>query len=379
MDFLLPRKLTSSTKPISFMSQTQQQIQEQVDGLVYKLKRRQLAGSYKVAIETAQLLMRLITMARWKNTDQLIELIRDAGRQLIAAQPREFASGNIVRRVLSLIRDESLEMEREKPDIDKNTAMMSSMFSLLSTTDTKNQQQHSISDAKERTQDLRSLVIQGIRDLMDEISAVHENIELMSIDLIHDNEVLLTPTPNSQTVLNFLLKARQKRKFTVLVTECFPNHTEDAHKFVKKLADAKIDTVLIPDSTVFAVMSRVGKVIIGARSVFVNGGCVSTSGVAAVTECAKEHRTPVFTVAGLYKLSPTYPFDNDSLIEVGNSGKVIDYSDQDLVGRCEVTNPLMDYIDPENIDIYITNVGGFSPNFIYRIVLDNYKSDDVNL
>ncbi|GMG02825.1 unnamed protein product [[Candida] boidinii] len=103
-------------------------------------------------------------------------------------------------------------------------------------------------------------------------------------------------------------------------------------------------------------MSRVGKVLIGARSVFANGGCVTAAGVATVCECAKEHRTPVFTVAGLYKLSPTYPFDRDNLIEVGNSGKVIPYEDNDLMGKCEVSNPLYDYVIPEHIDIYITNI-----------------------
>jgi len=125
-------------------------------------------------------------------------------------------------------------------------------------------------------------------------------------------------------------------------------------------------------------MSRVGKVLIGARSVFANGGCVTAAGVATVCESAKEHRTPVFAVAGLYKFSPLYPFDRSSLIEVGNSGKVLPYEDSEVVGKCEVTNPLYDYVIPEHIDIYITNIGGFSPNFIYRIVLDNYSSEDVD-
>ena len=166
----------------------------------------------------------------------------------------------------------------------------------------------------------------------------------------------------------------------MLVTENYPNDIKKAHKFVKALVDNKIDTILVPDSTTFAVMSRVGKVIVGSKSVFANGGCMSNSGVANVVECAKEHKTPVFAVAGLYKLSPLYPFSRNDLIEVGNSGQVLNYDDFKLVDNVElVSNQLDDYIPPENIDIYITNIGGFAPSFIYRIVLDNYKTEDNNL
>lgn len=325
--------------------------------------------------------MRVISAARWHHPDQLITQIRQLGKRLENAQPREFSCGNVARRILALIRD---EVDTEN---DSSAPMISSMFSLLSTDDEKKtpktmhekQPQQSNQRTQHRTHDLRSIIIQGIKDLLDEISSVDEGIESMSVDLIHDNEVLLTPTPDSQTVLQFLLKARHKRKFSVLVTECFPNRTQDAHKFAKALSDAKIDTLVIPDSHVFAVMSRVGKVIVGARSVFANGGTVSSAGVAAVCECAKEHKTPVFSVAGLYKLSPTYPFDVENLIEVGNTGKVVKFSNSNLVQHADITNPLFDYIPPEHIDIYITNIGGFAPSFIYRIVLDNYKTEDVDL
>lgn len=308
-------------------------------------------------METCQLLMRVISAARWNNPDHLIEQIRQLGKTLINAQPREFTCGNVIRRILAIIRDEVVESN----DNESNAPMISSMFSLLSTNIEKKEPAPPPPQTNPRihhskNHDLRSIIIQGIRDLIDEISNIDEGIEAMSVDLIHDNEVLLTPTPDSKTVLKFLLKARQKRKFTVLVTECFPNRTSIAHSFAKELSDAKIETVVIPDSHVFAVMSRVGKVIVGARSVFANGGTVSSAGVAAVCECAKEHKTPVFSVAGLYKLSPTYPFDVENLIEVGNSGKVINFSDSNLVQHADITNPLFDYIPPEHIDIYITNM-----------------------
>ncbi|CDR40273.1 CYFA0S04e07030g1_1 [Cyberlindnera fabianii] len=330
----------------------------QVDTFIEKLKRRQISGSYVVALETCQLLMRVISAARWSHPDQLINEIRQLGSRLEKAQPREFSCGNVLRRVLAIIRDEV------ETDNDSNAPMISSMFSLLSTEEEDAKKKKKVSEEQKenpriqhsKSHDLRSIIIQGIKDLIDEISSIDEGIENLALDMIHDNEVLLTPTPDSKTVLKFLLKACAKRKFTVLVTECYPNQTQTAHKFAAALVKANIDTVIIPDSHVFAVMSRVGKVIVGAKSVFANGGTVSSAGVAAVCECAKEHKTPVFSVAGLYKLSPTYPFDVENLIEVGNSGKVIKFSESNLVQHADISNPLFDYVPPDHIDIYITNM-----------------------
>lgn len=345
-----------------------------VDPFVLKLKRHQIEGDKETALAVAQLLMKVISAARWSNPHDLISIVRKTGKVVTEARPKEIITGNIFRRVLALIRD---EIETENAE---STAMMSSMFSLLSTSLNKKKQDTSPIQSKKQTSDFRSIIIHGIRDLVDEINAVNENLETMAWDLIHDNEILLTPTPTSDTVLEFLIKARAKRTFTVLVTENYPNDLERSHKFVKALVDNKIDTTLIPDSTTFAVMSRVGKVIVGSKAVFANGGCMSNSGVANVVECAKEYKTPVFAVAGLYKLSPLYPFGREELIEVGNSGQVLDYSDFKLVDNVEkVANQLDDYIPPENIDIFITNIGGFSPSFIYRIVLDNYKPEDNSL
>lgn len=357
-----------------FAKMTTPEVLSLVDPVVAQLKRRQIHSSMDIALCVAHLLMRVISAARWTNPYDLINVIRQVGVTLNTAKPKEIIPGNIVRRVLALIRDE-IESDAYT-DGSKDTPMISSMFSLLSTQSQASQKNVRL-QLKKQSSDLRSIIIQGIRDLIDEICNVNEGIEAMSVDLIHDNEILLTPTTTSTTVLQFLIKARAKRKFTVLVTENYPNDIEASRKFAKTLALHKIETVLIPDSHTFAVMSRVGKVIIGSNAVFANGGCLTNLGVANVVECAKEHKTPVFAVAGLYKLSPLYPFNRDDLVEVGNSGKVLNYDDDQLIDNVDViTNPLHDYVPPEHIDIYLSNIGGFAPSFIYRTVLDNYKTDD---
>lgn len=373
-------------------SSTSFDINVTIEYFIAKLRRRQIDGPYAMALETLQILKRFISAARWSHVSELIEQIRELANRLEKAQPTAFCCGNVIRRILAVIRDEVEEDMRNNiasTAVTTNTVaepMISSMFNLLQKPENQQlQQQHpqqqklQKSHTKSKT-DFRQVAIQGIKDLIDEITNIDDGIQQIAIDLIHDHEILLTPTPESKTVLKFLIKTRERsnRTFTVLVTEGFPNNTSNAHEFAKKLSLHNIETIIIPDSAVFALMSRVGKVIIGTKAVFVNGGTISsTSGVSSVCECAREFKTPVFAVAGLYKLSPLYPFDVEKFVEFGGSQRVLPMMNPH--NRLDIINPITDYVPPENIDIYITNIGGFAPSFIYRVAWDNYKQVDVHL
>ena len=365
-----------------------------LDTFITKLKRKQIVGSYYIALETLQLLKRFVSAVRWSHVSELIAQLRELGLKLERAQPTAFSCGNIIRRLLAILRDEIEEEAQELAnrnglnDNNRNNnnsstsePLISSMFNLLQKPEEVQPTTKILSSRNKKTKtDYRQIAIQGIKDLIDELTNIDDSIQQIAIDLIHDHELLLTPTPESKTVLKFLIRAREKAKrtFTVLVTEGFPNNTKNAHEFAKKLAQHDIETIVIPDSAVFALMSRVGKVIIGTKTVFVNGGSIaSSSGVSSVCECAREFKTPVFAVAGLYKLSPLYPFNIEKFVEFGGPHEVL--PKMNPAYRLDVVNKATAYVPPENIDIYITNIGGFAPSFIYRIAWDNYKQVDVNL
>ena len=77
------------------------------------LKRRQIRNSRPCAMATAHLLLRVVAKFRWAHIGQLLERIQQVGQRLIEAQPREMVVGNIVRRVLGMIRDEAKEDRAE--------------------------------------------------------------------------------------------------------------------------------------------------------------------------------------------------------------------------------------------------------------------------
>lgn len=239
------------------------------------------------------------------------------------------------------------------------------------------------------SKDIRAEVMEGINEIIDELGQVDDQIAAYALDHIHSNEIILTHT-SSTTVQKFLLKAAAKRRFTVIHAESYPNNHEATHatvsgassndeeilsteSFQKPLIAMGITVILIPDSAVFALMSRVNKVILGTHSVLANGGLVAAAGTRVIARAAKVHQTPVVVVSGVYKLSPVYPFDFDSLIEYGDASKVIGYEDGDLVDQIDVQNPLYDYVPAELVDLYITNLWVLS--FVFTMIIEKSMTD----
>jgi translation initiation factor eIF-2B subunit beta len=279
--------------------------------------------------------------------------------------------------------DPSLPLDRDSPSLRDDRATrppLTSMFSLLSQPEPENSLPStpgSLSPGGRLfshgpTKDIRAEVLEGVKEIIDELGQVDDQIAAYALDHIHSNEIILTHT-SSTTVQKFLLKAAAKRKFTVIHAESYPNNHDAVHAtvsgaaineddnlgleaFQKPLIEHGITVILIPDSAVFALMSRVNKVILGTHSVLANGGLIAAAGTRIIARAAKVHQTPVVVVSGVYKLSPVYPFDFDSLIEYGDPSKVLSYEDGDLVDQIDVQNPIYDYVPAELVDLYITNL-----------------------
>ena len=406
---------------------------------------------------TAYLLRRVVETFNATDVSGLIQQVQQVGHRLLAAQPREMAIGNIIRRVLGLIREEADENREGKtsgyndadtdsrpqpagendsslpeatgavprdlhsnplrqgasdqPSLEprENGALQrpplltahasyaiantgpvaTSMFSLLShpkpnvaspiaTLGSQSPRSHpSFSYTAPAnltaTKDLRAEIVEGIEEILEELNQADDQIAGYSLEYIHSNEIVLTHT-SSITVQRFLLKAAAKRKLTVIHAEAFPNDHEATHatvigqakkewddesrpeSFQKSLTAAGITVILIPDSAVYALMSRVNKVILDTHIVLANGGLVAAAGAKVIAKAASMHRTPVIVLGAVYKLSPVYPFDIDSFMEDGDPGGVVSYDDGGLANKVELQNPLFDYVPPELVSLYITNL-----------------------
>lgn len=472
-------------------------IEGSIELLISLLKRRQIRHSRQCALATIQLLIRVVAADRTRDASKLIDRIREVGRRLVAAQPREMAVGNIVRRVLGVVREVAEQVSASEEGSEGSSAPMSpapgeakrpalptnfSSFNPLSHPSAVPQDLHprprtpgdgaspapmdgsteghsirrpmlptstsyaganppstsllsfldtpligrssggnspfsnsprgpsSLSTSQElppkgstigaaitTSLDIKAEVIDGIKEILDELTNVDSQIAESALDHIHANDTILTYT-SSQTVQRFLAAAARKRKFTVIHAECYPNDHVATHATIlngnptspdgddeaeerwKPLTSMGITVILIPDTAIYALMPRISKVIISPHAVMANGSLLAAAGTSTLCLAANAHRVPVVVLSGVYKLSPVYPFDTDELIEYGDPGKVVGFEEGEFVGgSVEVVNPVMDFVDSETVDLFVMDTGGCAPSFLYRVVGDHYDGRDGDL
>ena len=83
-----------------------EEVNEHINSLVTCLKRGEIRGSYDIAMKTVLVLRKAVGQLRWSTAKELMDFVREAGKSLIDAQPSEDAVGNMVRRILKIIREE---------------------------------------------------------------------------------------------------------------------------------------------------------------------------------------------------------------------------------------------------------------------------------
>jgi len=289
--------------------------------------------------------------------------IHKLGNILTQAQPIELCLGNITRRVLFFIRDslDQLKYKQQK----QTQAPIQSFFS------------PELSKEEVQFKDLKNLVLEEINGLLDELDGLYNNIANQALDHIHSNEIIMT-YGRSNTVVNFFKAAASKRKFHVVIAESAPSYK--GKLTAKELAEAGIDSTLIADSAIFCMMSRVNKVIVGTNAVLANGGLLALSGGRMLAEAAKYYSVPFVVISGMYKLSPVYPSGKDFINDMSSPGNIISFKDVDSIEidsrEVDVLNPVLDYIPPELVSLYLTNYGVHNPSYIYRMLAEYYSLQD---
>lgn len=325
---------------------------------------------------TTNVLSKVLETVKWSTAGEILDKIRQLGHMLTTAHAHELAIGNVVRRVLYIIREEhsnALKVSATAtgtsttgPSSTRTNNLSRSLDTILTPgTDT---------DLSIPITDLKLSVMEGIAELVDEIETLHVNIADQAMEYIHTDEVILT-FGLSLSVEAFLKTAAKKRAFQVIVVESAPLLT--GQTMAHALAASGIHVTVIPDSAVYALMARVNKVVVPAAAVVANGGLIAQSGLQNIALAAKKCSVPVVCVAGLIKLSPLYAHDLDVRSELLAPSSIFNY--EDTVDNLEVLNPAYDYVPPECVMLFITNTGAHPPSYIYRLLAEYYSPQDYQL
>jgi translation initiation factor eIF-2B subunit beta len=209
---------------------------------------------------------------------------------------------------------------------------------------------------------MKAEVVEGIEEIVDEIRQVDDQIEAFAPNQIFPGEVVLVSRV-SGTVEKFLVKAaREKRKFTVLITPDASRGKggdDEEVRFAalrRRLANHGVKSIMLGNSTMQSYMPRVSKVLLDGRAVTASGGVIADGGSRNLARMAKEFAKPVLVLAGVYKLCPDDPDDPEALGEMGDPGRVVDFRSAGMVNAVDVWSLETEYVPPQLVSLYITNL-----------------------
>ncbi|XP_015919139.1 translation initiation factor eIF2B subunit beta [Parasteatoda tepidariorum] len=335
-----------------------------IEKFLKDLKEEKLKFSKEIACETVKLLEKIITNSHLETAKDIMELIKNVGKRLDEStnQATHTVVGNMVKRILKIIRDEYSTAMGKVDEYEQQESLQKMLVA------------EEQLDFTKHLDSLKKSISANLRELMEEFERSSQDIAAQSQEHIHFGEVILT-FGHSRTVEKFLKKA-VKRKCEVLVAEAFPSL--GGHDLAKSLAESGIQTTLIQDAAIFALMSRVDKVIVGTHSVMANGGLKALCGTHALALAARHHSKPFIVLAPMFKLTPQYvtSSDQEGFNHMRAPEELIPFDDSALFDGVEVINPAFDYVPPELITLMISNMGGNAPSYVYRLLSEMYHPDD---
>ncbi|KAK9845311.1 hypothetical protein WJX81_003121 [Elliptochloris bilobata] len=441
------------------------QAQHDLEDMCRRLRLRRVEGASDCARATAELMRTVVTRRGHATPQALIDELTAYGAQLQAAKPHELSIGNVVRRVLRFVRDESQQESQEELAVEAPAAVAEaretspglisrafrqvapravSLHNLLDMQPIaeddedgsggggvgdggnghsreggggESKRSHasaggaagagaSESAARGRRERQggwagKANVIENLNEFIVELKDIESTVALHAVGEMSANEVILT-FGWSATVFMFLREAAKKLDFEVVVAEAAPEY--GGHRMARDLARAGIQTTLIPDSNVFAMMSRMSKVFVDAHALLANGGVMAAVGTHLVALAAKRYTVPFVVLAGLHKLSPLFPHDPAiSFNEFKSPADIIDFdvlaetidaappADDEhetarrtmaalaAGGHAQVLNPALDYVPPALIELLVTDTMNFKPSYVYHQLTEYYSREDFAL
>eukprot|EP00038_Savillea_parva_P030630 m.79125 g.79125 ORF g.79125 m.79125 type:complete len:535 (-) comp9267_c2_seq2:47-1651(-) len=183
-----------------------------------------------------------------------------------------------------------------------------------------------------------------------------EKIARKGMQFVHDGSRVLTHSC-SRVVLQLLLAAaKQKKRFTVFVTESRPYC--QGHRTARQLGEHGIHVTVIPDAAVGHMLEKVDCVISGAEAIVESGGIINTIGSYQIALLANAANRPFYVVGESFKFVRLYPLSQSELPP---------YRAAPLPGLPEglhSISPRMDYTPPALITLIVTDIGILTPSAV---------------
>ena len=378
-----------------------------IQELKRKLRRKKDMNSTEASLQIAQLFYDLLKDQTIKNKYKnnptaLILLVQKLGQTFIDIDPVQFCIGNTIKKILHIIREEIRENQKDKNNNSNETKESLSNtvnqenkklldIKNLEYTDSDNTTENSFNSSgqlyevkKEESNDELNMdvILENIDTLIAEMSSISETItEKKEIkDLISDNDIILT-TNYSEQIVKILSENKRTKKFKVFVCESAPKLREKSMS--EELKNIKLDVTTVENDDIYSVMKKYTKVkvFLGAKAILNNGGLIAYGGSYNICLLASMFSNPVIIAAGATKLTPMYSFKHEFYNEYLSPdlifGKNMNYNGD--ISNIQFNTPSLDYIPPNLISMYATDIGILNPKFLYKNFNEMYDLEDYEI
>ena len=378
-----------------------------IQELKRKLRRKKDMNSTEASLQIAQLFYDLLKDQTIKNKYKnnptaLILLVQKLGQTFIDIDPVQFCIGNTIKKILHIIREEIRENQKDKNNNSNETKESLSNtvnqenkklldIKNLEYTDSDNTTEKSFNSSgqlyevkKEESNDELNMdvILENIDTLIAEMSSISETItEKKEIkDLISDNDIILT-TNYSEQIVKILSENKRTKKFKVFVCESAPKLREKSMS--EELKKIKLDVTTVENDDIYSVMKKYTKVkvFLGAKAILNNGGLIAYGGSYNICLLSSMFSNPVIIAAGATKLTPMYSFKHEFYNEYLSPdlifGKNMNYNGD--ISNIQFNTPSLDYIPPNLISMYATDIGILNPKFLYKNFNEMYDLEDYDI
>ena len=372
---------------------------DSIKELTRKLRKKKDMNSTEISKHVASLFYDLIQNSINEKTitthSQLINLVSYFSKVFTAIDPVQFCIGNTIKRILHIIR-EVIKTNNEEQNKDiltnkieeakKNMKLLKN-FDFTQINKKDNEENKETQNEKEElndpiTESDKDKILEEIGNIISEIESISQTIidQKEIKDLIAEGDIILTSN-YSQQVVEILAENAKTKKFKVFVCESAPLLREKSQ--AEELRKRKLDTVVIEDDDIYSVMNKFTKVkvLLGAKAILVNGGLVTYGGAYNICLLASMFSNPVIIAGGTTKLTPMYSFKHELYNEYLSPdlilGKNMDY--QGDISSIQFNNPSLDYVPPNLITMYATDIGILNPNYLYKNFNEMYDLEDYEI
>lgn len=368
--------------------------------------------SYDVAKRTVTLLSNLVRDNEWTTARELIDTLRNICAHIDGLGMVETAASNMTRRIMRIIRDECQNYHALQNQNKSSTqamltqALQEEVFDYSSRDRDETLMNDSVLNLGliDDNNGVKENILEGIeQELMNELELSSKSIAQQAVDYVQSDDIILT-LGRSRVIESFLRHAAigsktGKRKFQVIVVELAPFYS--GREMAKSLTKSGISTLIIPDSAVFAIMSRVNKVILSAHSMMANGAIKAPASSHSIALAAKHFSVPLIVCCPMYKLTPSYLVSHDTTAFKQFSNIHAAYPEPYTPSTCrklascdreeclpkghqraaingtiDALHSTFDYVPPELITLFVSNIGGSSPSYVYQLLNELYYKSD---